>query len=540
MPNESGSEYEGDYDTDIASGEKHKDALKTPHQREESLDGSVMSVGSPPIPQSSTFAPPAGGVRAMPPLPPTGGSRKSSEQTRGAPPPVPVQSPPGGDDDYDPFNYTGPTPTATAARSPPAVPSSGAQRLPPLPPTAAPAMPAPPPVPSRQQGSESEEEDEDEDDLYSQPTQPPPRKSMEQQPRKSMEHTRPPPPLPPGAAPPQNRAPPPLPPNAAPSHAHFDAPPPAPPHGKAPGRPSMDQEREHNFGPPSRKSTEPLSRPSMSGQRPPMDANDFIARDLDLGESTQWWTQPNTPPPSLQNRQDVGFEIEESTTSKRGGKTLVSKDVYVVYQDYSQTVITARFDASEPADVQLEQRHEAPPGKLRQDQLENYWTRYGASISKSANALSGNAALGDGSAHALVAELVSKLQGALAPVGTRAYGALVYANLGNATVQQFDEIRAGDVVTFRNARFSGKHGGLHTKYSLEVVGHVAVVGEWDGTKKKLRVIEQGREKVGEKGEVKKSKKGGKVEGESYRLEDLRSGEVRVWRVVGREFVGWNS
>lgn len=271
----------------------------------------------------------------------------------------------------------------------------------------------------------------------------------------------------------------------------------------------------------------------MSGHRP--EGGDFIARDIDLAEGSLWWTQPNTPPPVTQGRPDVGFEMEESTNSKRGGKTIVSRDVYILYQDYSQTVVTSRFDAHQPQDVQLEQRHEPPPNKLRQDQLENWWTRYGASIAKTVEKSVGASAIGDGTAHSFILDLLKNLPGSLAPVGTRAYGALVYANLGNATVQQFDEIRSGDVVSFRNAKFQGKHGGLHTKYSLDVVGHVGVVVEWDGTKKKLRVAEQGRD-VKEK---KKDKKG-KVEVESYRLEDLRSGEVRVWRVVGRDFVGWDT
>jgi hypothetical protein len=29
-----------------------------------------------------------------------------------------------------------------------------------------------------------------------------------------------------------------------------------------------------------------------------------------------------------------------------------------------------------------------------------------------------------------------------------------------------------------------------------------------------------------------------VKSEKLRLQDLRSGEVLVWRVVGRDFVGW--
>lgn len=225
---------------------------------------------------------------------------------------------------------------------------------------------------------------------------------------------------------------------------------------------------------------------------------------------------------------------------------MISKEVFILYQDYSQTVITARYDASNADDVVFEQRQESPPGKLRQDQLENSWNRFGMGISKLVEKMTGSVAINDGSSHALIIELLRGMPAALPPVGTRAYGALVYANLGNASVQQFDEIRPGDIVSFRNAKFSGKHSGaLHSKYSLDVAIHVGVVTEWDGTKRKVRVAEQGRDSNGEGGDSKgiskdKKKKKGKIEVESYRLGDLRSGEVRVWRVVGREFVGWRA
>ena len=113
------------------------------------------------------------------------------------------------------------------------------------------------------------------------------------------------------------------------------------------------------------------------------------------------------------------------------------------------------------------------------------------------------------------------------PVGTRAYGALVYANLANASTMQFDEIRRGDIITVRNAKFEGHHGAMKTKYKSDYgPNHVAIVEEWDGTRRAVRAWEQGREK-----------KGG-VRSEKFRLGDLRSGEVRVWRVVGRDFVNW--
>ena len=130
---------------------------------------------------------------------------------------------------------------------------------------------------------------------------------------------------------------------------------------------------------------------------------------------------------------------------------------------------------------------------------------------------------------ALVRDLMSALPDALLPVGVRAYGALVYANLANASVRQFDEIRPGDIVTFRNTKFQGHRGAMHTKYSIEVgkPDHVGVVIDWDGTKKKVRAWEQGRESK-------------KVKAESFKFGDMKSGEVKVWRVMARSWVSWEG
>lgn len=348
--------------------------------------------------------------------------------------------------------------------------------------------------------------------------------------------------------------------------------PPAPTNAPAPPQPTRglpEESEDELYAVPSRKSSEPIrnvpppppSEPSpriSEGGRKSMDANralarksteggrpvgdGFIATDIDTGINSQWWASPDVLPPDLQNRSDILSEMEESTSSKRGGKSTVSKDVYVLYYDYSQTVLTATYSSADPSDASIEQRHEAPPARLRQDQLESAWQSYGTRIAERASALSSGkkeiTPIGDGTPHALAAELISGLIGALPPVGSRSYGAQVYANIGNASVQQHDEIRPGDMITFRNAKLQGKHGGLHQRYTQDVggtsatgvQGHVAVVLEWDGTKKKVRAVEQSRD---DKGRV-------KVRTESYRLGDLKSGEVKVWRVVGREWVGWGA
>lgn len=265
----------------------------------------------------------------------------------------------------------------------------------------------------------------------------------------------------------------------------------------------------------------------MDVTRPPLDQG-FIAMDVDLAENTLWWTQPNTPPPALQNRKDILVEVEESSSPNPGGKTTASKDVFVLYMDYSQSVINVQYDVKNPSDASLEQRQEGPPIQPRQDQLENAHLQFGARISSAVNDIQ-NTTVADGTPFGLVQHLLGPLPDALRPVGTRAYGALVYANLANASVQQNDEIRAGDIVSLRNARFHGHRGTMHQKYSAEVgkPDHVAIVVDWDGTKKKIRAWEQGRESK-------------KVKMESLRLNDMRSGECKVWRVMPRGWVGWES
>ncbi|CCU74746.1 SH3 domain-containing protein/hypothetical protein [Blumeria hordei DH14] len=251
----------------------------------------------------------------------------------------------------------------------------------------------------------------------------------------------------------------------------------------------------------------------------------FVANDIDLAPMSFWWTQLNGIPAALQGKKDILFESEEKT-SYQGGKTMIKKEIYVLFQDYSQTILSAYFDSQNPADVKLEQTHEQPPSRLRQDQLEQAHENLGRRIYDEIITRK-DSIVGDGTPHGLITELLKPLPNVLHPVGSRAYGALIYGNIANASVQQRDEIRPGDIITFRNSKFQGKHGPLNAKYSIEVgkPEHVGIVAEWDGTKKKIRAWEQGRESK-------------KVKLESFKLEDLRSGEVKVWRVMPRSWVGW--
>ncbi|RMD40566.1 hypothetical protein DV735_g4558, partial [Chaetothyriales sp. CBS 134920] len=458
------TEYDGDYDTDIASSAKHKDALRA-HNRDSSIDDDALTDDAARSPRS----PPS---RAIPPLPPSTvqrdqtlplpTSRKSMDAPKAAPPPVP---PPklADEDEYDPYRYTAPQ------QGVPLSPTTTTQY--------APVVSSP-----RLGGAVND------DDMYGAPSQPP------RQPPAPLDRHAPAPPLMAGAL------------------AESSAPP----------THSTELKRQPT-----------VSRRSLDQSRPSGEYG-IIASDIDLAHSSFWWTQDKLLPPALQGRHDVLYEVESTKEAQRGGRTTVSKDVFVLYSDYSQTTINATFDQADPSHVQLEQSHQRPPPPPRKDQLEHASESIGAKIAAAANSYGvSGATVGDGSAHGFVNALFQPLKSALKPIGIRTYGALVYANLANASTQQFDEIRPGDIVTFRNAKFAGHKGGLHQKYSLEVgkPDHAAVVIDWDGTKKKIRAWEQRGEEKGKRAKVRE---------ESFRVGDLKSGEVLVWRVMGRAWVGWDN
>lgn len=456
------TEYEGDYDTDIASSADHKDALKS-HAKGSSLEhDSTMEIASLHHSGLPSLGPVlAGAPRAIPPPLPSQSrprtTRQSSDMPRGAPPPPPPPRDQGHEEgneneDYDPYKYTK---------------SDNSQPL----------------------GSHYDTESPiafgtvDPDPVLS-------------------------------ASPSQRYVSPPTAQGQS-QYAHS-------PNMSIPSRSGTGNRQSIDV---QRSST--TIRRSTDGPRPSGEQG-FIASDVDMGQGSQWWARPDIPPPVFQNRRDLIYEMEETSTTRRGGKQAITKVVYVLFMDYSQTVITVHFETNDPANASLEQRHEPPPQNLRQDQLENAHATFGSRIAEAAATKEGSM-VGDGSPSALVLDLLSALPDALLPVGVRAFGALVYANLANASVRQFDEIRPGDIVTFRNARFQGHRGAMHSKYSNEVgkPDHVGVVIDWDGTKKKVRAWEQGRESR-------------KVKGESFKLGDMRSGEVKVWRVMARSWVGWDG
>lgn len=275
---------------------------------------------------------------------------------------------------------------------------------------------------------------------------------------------------------------------------------------------------------PERRSLElSQGRPSLDQNR--WDGGYIALKEEDIHGGREWWRDAASPPPVFKNRSDLVYEVEDSSSTKRGGRTTSTREVYILFSDYSQTIVTVQFDRDDPSQATLKQRHLPPPAPPSKADLESRYEQVGLQIVALTQSKLG-VSVGDGTPLALIREILSKLDNCLPSAGGRAHGALVYGNLGNSSTKQFDEIRPGDIVAFRNAVFQA-HGGLRGKVTTEVgkPDHAAVVQEWNGSKKKLKVLEQGRESR-------------KVSNNSYKIGDLKSGEVHVFRPMSRSWVDW--
>ncbi|EPX73790.1 WIP protein [Schizosaccharomyces octosporus yFS286] len=271
------------------------------------------------------------------------------------------------------------------------------------------------------------------------------------------------------------------------------------------------------------RSTASVKRPSIVATNGPF-SDAYVAKIVDTCAEQKWWLDSNTVPKSVVDLGDsVLYMIREGTT----GPNKHFKSIHILFHDYSQTVLTSTFNPATHYVTQLSQLQLAPPAQPSKERLAQEFECYGNSILRKAKASQG-LTVGDGSAFSFVSSVLDNLTQNIEPINKRTFGAIVYANESNVTIQQNGEIKPGDIVTFENVKLSGQKGTLRHKYAFEVGRpiHIGIVAEWEVSKMKIRSLEQGRE----------SKKVSLV---SYKLGDLKSGKITVWRTMRRSWLGWN-
>lgn len=160
--------------------------------------------------------------------------------------------------------------------------------------------------------------------------------------------------------------------------------------------------------------------------------------------------------------------------------------------------------------------------RLSPDELMAVWGRVGVQICEVATRLhdkSKKMLIGDGTYEGFVNAVLSEVPNAALPVSTEAsYGYLVYSQTGGAIQKRVSDILPGDIVQLEDVKLKG-HKGLQA-YNQNVDHLIGIVSEFEPKKSKVRVF-QANQNVGQQ----------TVEAVSYRLEDLKSGNFRVYRVL---------
>ncbi|KAJ7740192.1 hypothetical protein DFH07DRAFT_751688 [Mycena maculata] len=177
-----------------------------------------------------------------------------------------------------------------------------------------------------------------------------------------------------------------------------------------------------------------------------------------------------------------------------------------------------------PAKAHPQSSQQPPPIKNTEvhyssDDLVMIWGRVGVHLCESATQLyekSKKSLVGDGTYSGFVNAALSEVPNAARGVPPD-WGYLVYSQAAASVQKRLSDIMPGDIVALFDAKLKG-HKGLSTYSQTVGAGEplVGIVSEFEPKKSKIRVF-QANQHVGHQ----------TVEAVSYRLEDLKSGIVKV-------------
>lgn len=202
--------------------------------------------------------------------------------------------------------------------------------------------------------------------------------------------------------------------------------------------------------------------------------------------------------------------------------------IEVIYDDFSTTLISISFAPSSVPHIA--QTHTPPPPFPSVPTLIEFSSTIGVQLFAAAHSKLVDKSRTSLTPESLLSACFDRATNPLRPIGG-SYGILIYSlkvptdstpskSKSPLSLFEIDPPRAGDVLVLLDTKF--KHNLTTTKFGTLERPHVGIVESWDPKKKKIKSIEVGS--------------GGGVEEGGYRMEDLRGGEVRVFRVVPRGFL----
>ncbi|KIK71373.1 hypothetical protein GYMLUDRAFT_52464 [Collybiopsis luxurians FD-317 M1] len=273
------------------------------------------------------------------------------------------------------------------------------------------------------------------------------------------------------------------------------------------------------------------ARKSSASQPIPPSASDYVM----VEGSDDDFTPPPPPPPRASRPPPPrtapapppapGVPPSESISSQWEMPSIPSVDFGAstdLSLSWTDDISTLTSSAQVPPESSQPVRKPADQVMNAED-LVAVWGRVGVQVCEVATTLHENSKkslIGDGTYHGFVEATLKEVPNA-APISGQEYGYLVYMQSGSSVQKRLSDIMPGDIVWMHEAKLKG-HKGLQT-YSQNVGSGeplVGIVGEFESKKFKIRVF-QANQHVGQQ----------TVESVSYRLEDLKSGLVKIFRVL---------
>lgn len=197
--------------------------------------------------------------------------------------------------------------------------------------------------------------------------------------------------------------------------------------------------------------------------------------------------------------------------------------IKVIYDDLSSTIISISFDDKDITHAEIQQAH-FPQPSVSLAQLVTFSSKLGSQFFAAAYSLKSSK---HASASSFTDACYSRATEILNPIGC-CYGFTIYSvhvasssdkKLVQPIIEEIDTPRVGDIVVINSAKF--KHNLTTVKVGTDKP-EVAVLESYDSKKRKIKVLEVGKD-------------GSVVEG-GYRLEDLKSGEVKIFRAIPRSLL----
>lgn len=227
--------------------------------------------------------------------------------------------------------------------------------------------------------------------------------------------------------------------------------------------------------------------------------------------SEYWWTTESLPPQLTKT--ETYFEVDSTDVHKRGGKLIKYLIYYVLDAHLTCITIELAYDTSEPERLLFFHETKEKSKSDRRKLVEEY-TKYGPLAYNTAVKSLNKSYNGD-----YVNFIFSNLpKNVLHPIANKTFGAVVYRN-NNGETKSFDDIRPGDILVLVNAVFEG-HGTKEVGFGKP---HVALITSFDVEKNRIKVIEQ---------------TDGVIQQGRYKLKNMKSGKLRAFRIVGRDYVNW--